>query len=103
MGISANSSDSLSVLDDSAVTVRDLLTLPPFAGTEVVAGSTGLGRVVERANIMEVPDIVPWVKPHELLLTTGYPLRDAPGGLEGLVSALDDVGVAALALQLRRS
>lgn len=88
--------------DDSAVAVSDLLTLPAFAGTRVVAGSAGLDRVVERANIMEVPDIVPWVKPHELLLTTGYPLRDAPQGLAALVEALDDAGVAALAVKLRR-
>jgi DNA-binding PucR family transcriptional regulator len=88
--------------DDSVVSVRDLLTLSAFAGTRVVAGSGGLDRVVDRANIMEVPDIVPWVKPHELLLTTGYPLRDAPQGLAGLVGALDDAGVAALAVKLRR-
>ncbi len=103
---SAATDRSLSVLespaDDSAVRVRDLLTLPAFAGVEVVAGRAGLDRVVDRANIMEVPDIVPWVKPNELLLTTGYPLRDAPQGLAGLVSALDDAGVSALGVKLRR-
>jgi sugar diacid utilization regulator len=88
--------------DNAPVRVRDLLTTPAFAGTTVVAGSSGCERVVSRANIMEVPDIVPWVKPDELLLTTGYPLRDAPQGLAGLVSALDDAGVAALAVKLRR-
>ena len=45
---------------------------------------------------MEVPDIAPWVKPHELLLTTGYPLRDVPGGMASLVASLDEAGVSAL-------
>jgi PucR family transcriptional regulator, purine catabolism regulatory protein len=88
--------------DESAVTVRALLALPAFAGTQVVAGAAGLDRVVNRANIMEVPDILPWVKPHELLLTTGYPLRDCAAELHDLVAALDDAGVAALGVKLRR-
>lgn len=78
------------------------MTLPAFAGVEVVAGSAGLDRVVDRVNIMEVPDIMPWVKPDELLLTTGYPLREVPQGLAALVADLDEVGVAALAVKLRR-
>ena len=55
-----------------------------------------------RANVMEVPDIGAWVKPQELLLTTGYPLRDVPGGLASLVTELDAAGVSALGVKLRR-
>ena len=95
-------SDADALPDDASVRVADLLTLPAFAGVQVVAGSAGLDRVVDRVNIMEVPDIVPWVKPHELLLTTGYPLREVPQGLAALVADLDRVGVAALAVKLRR-
>jgi purine catabolism regulator len=51
---------------------------------------------------MEVPDILPWVKPHELLLTTGYPLRDDPDALVRLIGELDDRGLAALAIKLHR-
>ncbi|MEP6665034.1 MAG: PucR family transcriptional regulator ligand-binding domain-containing protein [Nocardioidaceae bacterium] len=88
--------------DGSAVRVADLLKLAAFADAEVVAGHSGLDRVVTRANIMEVPDIEPWVKPHELLLTTGYPLREVPQGLASLVSSLDRAGVSALGVKLRR-
>jgi PucR family transcriptional regulator, purine catabolism regulatory protein len=84
------------------VRVADLLGLPAFAAVEVVSGRTGLDRRVSRANIMEVPDILPWVKPQELLLATGYPMRDVPSGLAGLVAGLDDSGVAALGVKLRR-
>jgi purine catabolism regulator len=86
---------------ERGVAVAELLQLPAFHDTQVVAGHAGLGRLVSRANVMEVPDIEPWVKPHELLLTTGYPLRDVPDGLAGLVTALDRAGVAALGVKLR--
>jgi purine catabolism regulator len=88
--------------DSPGVSVRDVLRLPAFADVTVVAGSRGLDRRVERANVMEVPDIIAWVKPRELLMTTGYPLRDAPEGLAELVRALDSAGVSALAVKLRR-
>jgi purine catabolism regulator len=66
------------------------------------AGEAGLDRVVRRINVMEVPDILPWVKPHELLLTTGYPLRHAPETLADLVRELDERGLAAMAVKLHR-
>jgi purine catabolism regulator len=84
------------------VRVADLLRLPTFAEVKVVAGEAGLDRIVERANVMEVPDIIAWVKPRELLLTTGYPLRDTPDGLAPLVRALDEAGVSALGVKLHR-
>src|SRR5690606_22134840 len=61
-----------------------------------------LDRVVQRLNVMEVPDILAWVKPHELLLTTGYPLRNTPQSLGRLVADLDERGLAALAIKLGR-
>ena len=85
-----------------SMTVATMLALPAFAGAEVIAGRSGLDRVVRRANVMEVPDIVPWVRDEGLLLTTGYPLREATGGLAALVAALDERGVSALAVKLHR-
>jgi purine catabolism regulator len=82
--------------------VREVLATPALANAKVLAGASGLDRVVQRLNVMEVPDILPWVKPHELLLTTGYPLRHDPDGLAGLVAELDARGLAALAIKLHR-
>jgi sugar diacid utilization regulator len=84
------------------LTVSEVLATPCLAQARVLAGAGGLDRIVRRVNMMEVPDILPWVKPHELLLTTGYPLRDAPEALVRLVGALDDRGLAALAIKLHR-
>jgi purine catabolism regulator len=82
--------------------VREVLGVSTLAGARVLAGAGGLDRVVRRLNVMEVPDILPWVKPHELLLTTGYPLRHNPDALAGLVAELDARGLAALAIKLHR-
>jgi purine catabolism regulator len=79
-----------------------MLTLPAFEGARLVAGERGLARVVRRANVMEVPDIVPWVREEALLLTTGYPLRESADSLVSLVADLDDRGVSALAVKLHR-
>src|SRR5258706_6581989 len=84
------------------LSVREVLAAPCLAEARVLAGASGLDRVVSRLNVMEVPDILPWVKPHELLLTTGYPLRDDPNALVALVGELDDRGLAALAIKLHR-
>ncbi len=91
------------------VTVRELLTLPSLAGSELLAGEGGLGQRVTGVNVMEVPDILPWVKPSELLLTTGFPLRHpgsdwvaGPQALAGLVAGLAERGVAALGVKAGR-
>ena len=84
------------------MTVAEILADPVLEGAQVLAGRSGLHRRVERLNVMEVPDILPWVKPHELLLTTGYPLREAPERLAGLVADLDARGLAALGVKLGR-
>ncbi len=88
--------------DGAPMTVSAMLRLPALAGAQVVAGRSGVGRPVRRANVMEVPDIVPWVRPEGVLLTTGYPLREPGNDLAALVADLDDRGVSALAVKLHR-
>ncbi|GAA1584533.1 PucR family transcriptional regulator [Actinomadura kijaniata] len=79
--------------------VGEVLGVSTLAGARLIAGRSGLNRVVQRLNVMEVPDILAWVKPHELLLTTGYPLRGTPQPLAELVADLDERGLAALAIK----
>lgn len=96
-----------------ALTVRDLLSLPSLAGADVVAGAAGLDQQVRWVNVMEVPDILPWVKPNELLLTTGFPLShvggvdragaaQSVGDLVRLVQGLAERGVTALGIKTGR-
>ncbi|MEV0613173.1 PucR family transcriptional regulator ligand-binding domain-containing protein [Nonomuraea sp. NPDC050404] len=84
------------------VSVEEVLGVSTLADARLIAGESGLARIVQRLNVMEVPDILAWVKPHELLLTTGYPLRNTPQSLGRLVADLDERGLAALAIKLGR-
>jgi hypothetical protein len=80
MGIVADAETPYSA-ESAGLRVREVLAAPCLADARVLAGASGLDRIVSRLNVMEVPDILPWVKPNELLLTTGYPLRDDPESL----------------------
>ncbi|GIH29220.1 CdaR family transcriptional regulator [Acrocarpospora phusangensis] len=84
------------------VAVGEVLGVSTLAGARLIAGKGGLDRIVQRLNVMEVPDILAWVKPNELLLTTGYPLRNTPQSLAHLVADLDERGLSALAIKLGR-
>ncbi len=85
-----------------AVELAEVLRLPALARARVVGGRGGLGRVVRAVNVMEVPDIVDWVKADELLLTTAYPLRDDRLALDALVPRLADRGLAGIAVKPAR-
>ena len=86
----------------SASTLEEVLAARSLTTARVLAGRAGLQRRVERLNVMEVPDILPWVKPHEFLLTTAYPLREQADALPGLLRDLDDAGLAGVGVKLGR-
>ncbi|MBO0921431.1 PucR family transcriptional regulator ligand-binding domain-containing protein [Cellulomonas sp. zg-ZUI222] len=83
----------------ATLTVRDVLTLAPLRGAYVLAGDAGVDRLVSGVNVMEVPDIEPYIKPGELLLTTAYPVRETPDRLVELLRLLHARGLAALAIK----
>ena len=78
------------------------MKLAPLQRARVVAGAAGLDRLVSQVNVMEVPDILPWVKPGQLLLTTAYPLRDERAALSALVPGLAERGLAGFAIKPAR-
>ena len=84
------------------VPLCDILKLPTLRRARVVAGTQGLHRLVRYVNVMEVPDILAWVKPDQLLLTTTYPLRDERAALAELVPRLAERGLAGLAVKPAR-
>lgn len=82
----------------SRVTVRELMTLPVFAGTRLFAGASGLDRVVSGVNVMEVPDIEAYLAPGDLLLTSAYAVRNRPQRLVDLLPTLAASGLSGLAI-----
>lgn len=78
--------------------VRDALRIGPLSLARVVGGAQGLDREITSVNVMEVPDIIDYVRPGALLLTTGYPIKDDPAVQARLVPKLAEKGLAALGI-----
>lgn len=88
--------------DKIGVTVRDALRQKSLAGARVLAGEQGLDRSVTSVNVMEVPDIVDWVSPGELIITTAYPFKNDVTALYELVEKLNAAEVSGLGIKSKR-
>ncbi|WP_053373048.1 PucR family transcriptional regulator [Paenibacillus sp. FJAT-27812] len=82
--------------------LKELISLPIYANAKVVAGHDGMTNSVQSVNIMDAPDIIHYLKPQELLLTTGYAMKDNPEALLSLVTNMAKVGCAGLAIKTKR-
>ncbi|WP_407267739.1 PucR family transcriptional regulator [Radiobacillus sp. PE A8.2] len=83
-------------------TCSDVLLIPHFNEAVVLAGSKGMHRTISRVNVMEVPDVVDWVRPGEFLITSGFPFQDHPEIITDLIPQLVDKGVAAFGIKTKR-
>ena len=81
------------------ITIADALKLEKMNEVEVLAGKQGLDRHITKVNIMEVPDIVDWVKEGELLFTTLYSIKDDEDALKNLVPNLAKKNLAGLGIK----
>lgn len=72
--------------------VRDVLGFDAMEGAKILAGESGLDRILTGALIVEVPEVSQWIQGGELLLSAAYPWRDEPQRLAELVALLDDAG-----------
>lgn len=84
----------------AAISLAEALALPCLQTAEVLAGAAGIDRLVHGVNVMEDANIVRWMRGGELLLTTGYSIRDDADALRNLVPALAERGLAGLAIKL---
>ncbi len=84
------------------VRLRDILNVDLLAGAEVIAGESGMGNVITSVNVMEVPDIVDWVRPGELLLTTAYSLSNNIEAFNTLLPIFSQKGVCGMGIKTKR-
>ncbi|MGI6579199.1 MAG: PucR family transcriptional regulator [Saccharofermentanales bacterium] len=84
------------------ITVKEILNLDSLQGGGLVAGGDFINNQVESVNIMDAPDSMHWVRPNELILTTGYPINTNPEDLACLVHMLKEKGCAALGIKMDR-
>lgn len=81
------------------ITVKEAMGIGGLARCRVVAGREGLSREIEHITVMEVPDVVQWLKGRELLLTSLFSVKDDEQAMFSLVSRLHHRGSSALAIK----
>lgn len=88
--------------NQASFTCGDILLIPDFKEAVVLAGAGGMHRSINRVNVMEVPDVIDWVRPGEFLITSGFPFRDQPEAIADIIPQLVEKGVAALGIKTKR-
>jgi purine catabolism regulator len=78
-------------------TVREAMRFGEFAAAKLVAGEAGLDRPIEWVRLMETPDIQP--RSGDLLLTTGFPIKDDHAAQIRLVARIAESGGAGLVVK----
>lgn len=82
--------------------MSELLQLPIFSNAKIAAGKNGIGRSVQTVNMMDAPDIIDFLKPNELLVTTAYFIRDNPTEMVKLVKYMAKNDCSGLGIKTRR-
>ena len=84
------------------ITVEHVLQIEGVNECKVRAGHKGLTKLIKYVTIMEVPDIVQWLKGNELMLTSLYSIYDDEDAQARLVTDLNEKGTSALAIKPHR-
>ncbi len=84
------------------VQLSEVIALDVFKGCEVISGFNGLNRSVTKVNVMEVPDIMPWLQPGEFLMTTAYSIKDNVERLGEMIPKMNSIGVVGMAIKMKR-
>ncbi|MTD30712.1 PucR family transcriptional regulator ligand-binding domain-containing protein [Planomicrobium sp. YIM 101495] len=82
-----------------SITLRNAMKIGKFGDCKVIAGHEGLSRVIDSVTIMEVPEIVQWLKGKELILTSLFAIKDDTHAQNMLVQNLHIAGATALAIK----
>lgn len=85
-----------------AITVKALLSTPAFAKFEVLAGKNGLDRMVTSVSVMDAPDIHNWLRGGEILMTTGYIMKDDTLKFLDVIKNINQAQAAALFVKITR-
>lgn len=82
--------------------VEQALTIAPLTQSKVVAGGEGLDRIIKNITIMEVPDLLQWLKGNDFVITSLFCIKDDPRAQVKLVQDMASSGCAALAIKSDR-
>ena len=80
-----------------AITIaKALQDLDILSQAQIVAGRSGTDNIINWTHIVDFPDVTPWVRKGDLLLTTGFAFKDNPESYLELIPALAGKGLAGM-------
>lgn len=82
-----------------SITLKEALSLDILQQTRVIAGQSGLNRIITWVNILEVLDEINFLQEGDLLVTTAYGLTDNPQLTSRLIPFLAERKLAGIAIQ----
>lgn len=85
-----------------AITVRQALNIGGLNQAVLLAGHGGLDRTIKCVDILEVPDSSGWLRPHELVVTTCYAVKDNSEAQLNIIRYMAQVNSAVLAVKFGR-
>ncbi len=89
-------------MDALVFTIREMLNLPVFEGSELAAGTTGIDREVKTITVAEVPDAADWLKGGEVVLSTAYYMQGDALTQRSWLESMIRGGAVALAIKVDR-
>lgn len=87
---------------DSNITVKDMLEISDLNECEILAGETGLRRLISNISIIDAPDYYNWVKGEEFFLTSAYIFRNNMDEFEKAIIEMNRRGSSGLGIKLGR-
>ena len=84
------------------MTINDLLQLESMKKSRIVTENIIDDVNITGVNVMEVPDIINWVKKGEFLMTAGYSYRNKPDAFAMLIPKLAAKGIAVIGIKIHR-
>lgn len=81
------------------IKVEKLSQIPKLSSLELVAGKNGINRNIGHVTVMEVPDIIKWLKENDFIITSFYCLKDDIDGQCKLIKDLSLTSCAGIAIK----
>ena len=78
--------------------VRDALKIGGLKGATILSGHGGLDNVIEHVDVIEMPNILDWLRKNTLMLTTFYAIKDDKEAQLNIVKEMATAGISALVI-----
>ncbi|PJI09274.1 MULTISPECIES: PucR family transcriptional regulator [Clostridium] len=85
-----------------SLSVTEILEMPMFKRSIVIAGSQNLNNKCKNITILETPEGLEWLEGGEFILSTGYAFKDDEGALKNVVYRAFKRKAAAIAIKEKR-